>query len=40
MDTKSLTIDGYLDTVPTPGDAPHTARFQLIVSPPTTSWTT
>ncbi|WP_328786082.1 hypothetical protein OHT68_48985 (plasmid) [Streptomyces canus] len=33
MDTKPLTIDGYLDTVPTPGDAPYTARFQLIVSP-------
>ncbi|MES5824857.1 hypothetical protein [Streptomyces sp. RG80] len=33
MDTKHLTIDGFLDTVPTPGDAPYTARFQLIVSP-------
>ncbi|MFJ9729406.1 hypothetical protein ACIRP3_42410 [Streptomyces sp. NPDC101209] len=33
MDTKHLTIDGFLDTVPTPGDAPGTARFQLIVSP-------
>ncbi|MGW3983812.1 hypothetical protein [Streptomyces mirabilis] len=33
MDTKPLTVDGYLDTVPTPGDAPYTARFQLIVSP-------
>jgi hypothetical protein len=32
MDT-TLTVDGYLDTVPTPGDAPYTARFQLIVSP-------
>jgi hypothetical protein len=33
MDTKPLTIDGFLDTVPTPGDAPYTARFQLVVSP-------
>ncbi|MCL7429776.1 hypothetical protein [Streptomyces sp. YS415] len=33
MDTKNLTVDGYLDTVPTPGDAPYTARFQLVVSP-------
>ncbi|MQY40466.1 hypothetical protein SRB17_84990 [Streptomyces sp. RB17] len=33
MDTKPLAVDGYLDTVPTPGDAPGTARFQLIVSP-------
>lgn len=33
MDTKHLTVDGYLDTVPTPGDAQYTARFQLIVSP-------
>ena len=33
MDTKPFTVDGYLDTVPTPGDAPHTARFRLIVSP-------
>lgn len=33
MDTKPLTVDGFLDTVPTPGDAPGTARFQLIVSP-------
>ncbi|MFD3622755.1 hypothetical protein ACFWWT_48135 [Streptomyces sp. NPDC058676] len=33
MDTKHLTVDGYLDTVPTPGAAPCTARFQLIVSP-------
>ncbi|MFG3268490.1 hypothetical protein [Streptomyces bobili] len=33
MDTKHLTVDGYLDTVPTPGDAPYKARFQLIVSP-------
>ncbi|MDX3698118.1 hypothetical protein PV726_49960 [Streptomyces europaeiscabiei] len=33
MDTKHLTVDGFLDTVPTPGDAPYTARFQLIVSP-------
>ncbi|MFF7603454.1 hypothetical protein [Streptomyces mirabilis] len=33
MDTKPLTIDGYLYTVPTPGDAPCTARFQLVVSP-------
>ncbi|MFE8950104.1 hypothetical protein [Streptomyces sp. NPDC007856] len=33
MDTKPLAMDGYLDTVPAPGDAPGTARFQLIVSP-------
>jgi hypothetical protein len=33
MDTKPFTIDGYLDTVPVPGDAPYTARFQLVVSP-------
>ncbi|MFF0094618.1 hypothetical protein ACFYSF_32330 [Streptomyces canus] len=33
MNTKPLTVDGFLDTVPTPGDAPNTARFQLIVSP-------
>ncbi|MGA5364174.1 hypothetical protein [Streptomyces purpurascens] len=33
MDTKPLTVDGFLDTVPTPGDAPYTARFQLVVSP-------
>ncbi|MGW3269032.1 hypothetical protein [Streptomyces sp. NPDC001056] len=33
MDTKPLTVDGFLDTVPAPGDAPGTARFQLIVSP-------
>ncbi|WPO76291.1 hypothetical protein [Streptomyces sp. KN37] len=33
MDTTRLTIDGYLDTVPTLGAAPHTARFQLVVSP-------
>lgn len=33
MDTKPLTVDGYLDTVPAPGDAPGTVRFQLIVSP-------
>lgn len=33
MDTKPLTVDGFLDTVPTPGEAPYTARFQLVVSP-------
>jgi hypothetical protein len=33
MDTKPFTVDGYLDTVPEVGDAPGTARFQLIVSP-------
>ncbi|MEU4655066.1 hypothetical protein AB0G32_14200 [Streptomyces sp. NPDC023723] len=33
MDTKNLTVDGFLDTAPTPGAAPYTARFQLIVSP-------
>ncbi|MEU0218551.1 hypothetical protein ABZ281_27110 [Streptomyces sp. NPDC006265] len=33
MDTKHCTVDGYLDTVPTPGGAPYTARFQLVVSP-------
>jgi hypothetical protein len=33
MDTKHLTVDGFLDTIPTPGDAPYTARFQLVVSP-------
>ncbi|MEU6444795.1 hypothetical protein [Streptomyces sp. NPDC047046] len=33
MDTKPLTVDGFLDTVPTPGDAPYTAWFQLVVSP-------
>ncbi|GGW76607.1 hypothetical protein ACWGIA_21530 [Streptomyces bobili] len=33
METKHLTVDGYLETVPTPGDAPYKARFQLIVSP-------
>ncbi|MDL5206678.1 hypothetical protein [Streptomyces sp. ALI-76-A] len=33
MDTKHLTVDGYLDTIPTPGDAPYTARFELVVSP-------
>ncbi|MDX3528230.1 hypothetical protein P1P75_17740 [Streptomyces sp. ID05-39B] len=33
MDTKPLTVDGFLDTVPTRGDAPYTARFQLVVSP-------
>ncbi|MGW1675649.1 hypothetical protein [Streptomyces sp. NPDC002324] len=32
MDTKPLTVDGFLDTVPTPGDGPGTARFQLVVS--------
>lgn len=33
MSTMPFTVDGFLDTVPTPGDAPGTARFQLIVSP-------
>ncbi|MGW0538083.1 hypothetical protein [Streptomyces sp. NPDC003032] len=33
MDTKPLTIDGFLDTVPVPGTSPGTARFELIVSP-------
>ncbi|MFF4787828.1 hypothetical protein ACFY3E_41750 [Streptomyces griseorubiginosus] len=33
MDTKPLTIDGFLYTVPAPGDGPGTARFQLVVSP-------
>ncbi|MGY1503631.1 hypothetical protein ACW4TU_44945 (plasmid) [Streptomyces sp. QTS52] len=32
MDTKPLTVDGFLDTVPTPGDTPGTVRFQLVVS--------
>ncbi|MFK0112537.1 hypothetical protein [Streptomyces sp. NPDC091217] len=32
MDTKPLTIDGFLYTVPLPGDGPDTARFQLVVS--------
>ncbi|MEV8057200.1 hypothetical protein AB0P37_11875 [Streptomyces antimycoticus] len=33
MDTTHLAVDGYLDTVPTPGGSPGTTRFQLIVSP-------
>ncbi|MEU3620076.1 hypothetical protein ABZ725_48530 [Streptomyces sp. NPDC006872] len=33
MDTKPLTVDGFLYTVPAPGDGPGTARFQLVVSP-------
>lgn len=33
MDTKPLTIDGFLYTVPAPGDGPGTAQFQLVVSP-------
>ncbi|MEV5982854.1 hypothetical protein [Streptomyces sp. NPDC052114] len=33
METKPLTVDGFLDTIPTPGDAPGTAQFQLVVSP-------
>ncbi|MFF2519767.1 hypothetical protein [Streptomyces sp. NPDC058086] len=33
MDTKPLTVDGFLDSVPTPGAVPYTARFQLVVSP-------
>ncbi|WP_217239821.1 hypothetical protein [Streptomyces sp. AC555_RSS877] len=33
MDTKNLTVDGYLDAVPTPGAEPYTARFELVVSP-------
>ncbi|MFH9968374.1 hypothetical protein ACH4PR_44940 [Streptomyces mirabilis] len=33
MDTKPFTVDGFLDAVPIPGDAPYTARFQLVVSP-------
>ncbi|MDW8807548.1 hypothetical protein P1P68_22850 [Streptomyces scabiei] len=32
-DTKPLTIDGFVYTVPAPGDGPGTARFQLVVSP-------
>ncbi|MER6160882.1 hypothetical protein ABT147_36065 [Streptomyces sp. NPDC001868] len=33
MDTMPLTVDGFLYTVPAPGDGPGTARFQLVVSP-------
>ncbi|MFE7854433.1 hypothetical protein [Streptomyces sp. NPDC057403] len=33
MDTKPLTIDGFLYTVPAPGEDPGTARFQMVVSP-------
>ncbi|MEV6131932.1 hypothetical protein AB0M05_34965 [Streptomyces violaceusniger] len=33
MDVTHLAVDGYLDTVPTPGGSPGTARFQMIVSP-------
>ncbi|MFF0087841.1 hypothetical protein ACFYR1_50805 [Streptomyces canus] len=33
MDTKPFNVDGFLDTVPVHGDAPGTARFQLVVSP-------
>ncbi|UDM05580.1 hypothetical protein [Streptomyces longhuiensis] len=33
MNTKPLTVDGYLDTIPAPGDALGTARFQRIASP-------
>ncbi|MDX3458801.1 hypothetical protein PV396_43960 [Streptomyces sp. ME02-8801-2C] len=33
MDTKPLTVDGFLCTVPAPGDGPGTARFELVVSP-------
>ena len=32
MDTNPLTVDGFLCTVPAPGDGPGTARFQLVVS--------
>ncbi|MGW7649553.1 hypothetical protein [Streptomyces bobili] len=33
MDTKPLTVDGYLYAVPTPGTRPGTAHFELISSP-------
>ncbi|AVH61736.1 MULTISPECIES: hypothetical protein [Streptomyces] len=33
MDTKPLTIDGFLYAVPTPGTCPGTARFEVISSP-------
>nr|WTB12140.1 hypothetical protein OG546_50180 [Streptomyces antimycoticus] len=33
MDATHTAVDGYLDTLPTPGDSPGTAQFQLIVSP-------
>ncbi|MBT2406237.1 MULTISPECIES: hypothetical protein [unclassified Streptomyces] len=33
MDTKPLTVDGFLSTVPTPGTRPGTAHFELISSP-------
>ncbi|MEV7960344.1 hypothetical protein ACFVZR_38465 [Streptomyces sp. NPDC058316] len=33
MDTKPLTVDGFLYTVPTPGTRPGTAQFELISSP-------
>ncbi|MEH0450147.1 MULTISPECIES: hypothetical protein [unclassified Streptomyces] len=33
MDIKPLTVDGFLYTVPAPGDGPGTARFQMVVSP-------
>ncbi|WP_314223622.1 hypothetical protein [Streptomyces zaehneri] len=33
MDTKNLTVNGFLDTVPTPGATLYTAQFQLVVSP-------
>ncbi|MER6393912.1 hypothetical protein ABT236_36370 [Streptomyces sp. NPDC001523] len=33
MDTKPLTVDGFLSTVPIPGARPCTAHFELISSP-------
>jgi hypothetical protein len=33
MDTKPLTVDGFLYAVPTPGTRPGTAQFELISSP-------
>lgn len=33
MDTKPLTVDGFLYTVPVPGTRPGTAQFELISSP-------
>ncbi|MEU5632116.1 hypothetical protein ACH47C_23395 [Streptomyces rishiriensis] len=33
MDTKPLTVDGFLYAVPSPGTRPGTAQFELITSP-------
>ncbi|MFJ3673716.1 hypothetical protein ACIPSE_45465 [Streptomyces sp. NPDC090106] len=32
MDIKALDIDGFLFTIPSPGNDPGTARFELVVS--------